>query len=71
MWVGGCVRVSVCLCVCLCMQDGAARMKGNIVKCHLLMTKDKSSEIHIDESIIKSSDCKKLLGIKIDLKLHF
>ena len=53
------------------MQDGTARMKRNIVKCHLLMTKDKSSEIHIDESIIKSSDCKKLLGIKIDLKLHF
>ena len=32
----------------------------------LIMTKDKSSEIHIGESIIKSSDCEKLLGIKID-----
>ena len=30
------------------------------------MTKDKSSEIHVGESIIKSSDCEKLLGIKID-----
>ena len=36
-----------------------------------LITKDKSSEIHIGESIIKCSDCGKLLGIKIDLKLHF
>ena len=36
-----------------------------------VITKDKSSEIHIGESIIKSSDCKKLLDIKIDLKLHF
>ena len=37
----------------------------------LIMTKDKSSEIHISESIIKSSDFEKLLGIKIDSKLHF
>ena len=36
-----------------------------------LITKDKSSEIHIGESIIKSSDCEKLLRIKIDSKLHF
>ena len=36
-----------------------------------VITKDKSSEIHICESIIKSSDCEKLLGIKIDSKLHF
>ena len=36
-----------------------------------VITKDKSSEIHIGESIIKSSDCEKLLDIKIDSKLHF
>ena len=35
------------------------------------ITKDKSSEIHIGESIIKSSDFEKLLGIKIYSKLHF
>ena len=35
------------------------------------MTRDKSSEIHIGESIVKSSDCEKVLGIKIDSKLHF
>ena len=37
----------------------------------LIMTKDKSSEIHIGEFIIKSSDCEKLLGINIDSKLTF
>ena len=35
------------------------------------MTKDKSSEIHIGESIVESSGFGKLLGIKIDLKLLF
>ena len=35
------------------------------------MTKDKSSEIHLGESIIKSCDCKKLLGIRIDSKRNF
>ena len=35
------------------------------------MTKDRSSEIDIGESIIKNSDCEKLQGIKVDLKLHF
>ena len=34
------------------------------------MTKDKSSEIHIGESIVKSSYCEKVLGIKTDSKLH-
>ena len=33
------------------------------------MTKDKSSKIHIGESIIKSSNCEKLLGSKFDSKL--
>ena len=35
------------------------------------MTKDNSSEIHVCESILKSSGCEKVLGIKIDSKLHF
>ena len=34
------------------------------------MNKDRSSEIHTSEAVI-SSDCQKLLGIKIDSKLHF
>ena len=35
------------------------------------MTKDKSSEIHIDESVVKSSCCKKVLGINIDSNFIF
>ena len=31
----------------------------------LIMSKDKSTEIHIGESIVKSSGCEKVLGIKI------
>ena len=30
---------------------------------NLIMTKDKFSEIHMEEFIIKSSDCEKLIGI--------
>ena len=45
-------------------------MKGNTNKCHLLLRKNKSPEIHIGEFIIKSSDCEKLLGIKVDSKIH-
>ena len=30
-----------------------------------------SNAITKDKSIIKSSDCEKMLGIKIDSKLHF
>ena len=37
----------------------------------LIMTNDKSSEVHIGESIVKSSGCEKVLRIKTDSKLHF
>ena len=37
----------------------------------LIMVKDKSSEIHRGESVIKGSGCEKVLGIKIDSKIHF
>ena len=47
------------------------QMKGSTDKCHLLLSKDESSEIHIGDSIIESSTCEKLLGIKIDSKLRF
>ena len=38
----------------------------------LIMTIDKFSEIHIGESIFKSSGsgCEKVLDIKVDSKLH-
>ena len=45
--------------------------KKNPDKYHLLMSKDKSSENHGREFIIKSSDCEKLVGIKIDPKVCF
>ena len=47
------------------------QIKENTDKCHLLMTKDESSETHIGKSIIKSSDIEKLLNIKINPKLYF
>ena len=62
------------------LQDAAAKLfkwfsdnqlRGNTDKCHLLLTKDESSEIHIGLSITESSICEKLLGIKIDSKLCF
>ena len=34
------------------------------------MGKDKSSEIHLGESIIKNSNYEKLISIKIDSKLN-
>ena len=37
----------------------------------LIMTKDKYSEIHIGEIIIKSGDCEKQLVVKINSELHF
>ena len=36
-----------------------------------MLSKDESSGIHIGDSIIESSTCEKLLGIKIDSKLRF
>ena len=41
------------------------QMKGNFDKCHLLLSKDESSEIHIGDSISESSTCEKV-AIKID-----
>ena len=37
----------------------------------LRLTRDKSSEIHIGESTIESSDSEQVLGIKIDSKLFY
>ena len=47
------------------------KMRGNTDKCHLLLSKDESSEIHIGDFIIECSTCEKLIGIKIDSKLRF
>ena len=64
----------------LYLQDGAAKLfkwfsenqtKGKTDMCHLLMSQDNYSEIHIGKFIIKNSGYEKLLRIKIDSKLHF
>ena len=47
------------------------QMKGNTDKCHLIVSTDEPIEIRVGASLIKSSTCEKLLGIKIDNKLNF
>ena len=46
-------------------------MKGNTDKCHLIVSTDEPIEIRVVESLIKSSTCKKLFGVKTDNKLNF
>ena len=46
-------------------------MKGNANKCDLTVSADEPKEIWVGESLIKSSTCEKLLGVKIDNKLNF
>ena len=55
------------------ISNGFLKIKRKETQLNVI-TKNKSSEIHISESIIKSSDWKKTLGIKliqdlIDLRL--
>ena len=45
--------------------------KGNPDKCHLLVSTNEKTKINIGEFSIESSDCEKLLGVKIDNKLTF
>ena len=62
-----------CLDVYMELQDfpnGFLKIKRKETQINVI-NKDKSSEIHISESIIKNSDCEKLLDIKIDSKLQF
>ena len=47
------------------------QMKPNPDKCHLLTSSSDKISISVDNYIIKSSKCKKLLGIKIDNGLNF
>ena len=46
-------------------------MKGNKDKCHLLLNNKERVTMKIGETEIKSSNCEKLLGIKINDKLTF
>lgn len=46
-------------------------MQGNSGKCHFVLSTNKSVEMQIGESLIKSTNYKKLFLIKIDFKLTF
>ena len=47
------------------------QMKVNHDKCHLLLSKQEEANIQIDNTTIKCSKSKKLLGIVLDNKLKF
>ena len=46
-------------------------MKENTDKCHFIVSFNDSSEFKIGNSLIKSGNCEKPLGVKIDTKLTF
>ena len=46
-------------------------MKGNTEKCHLITSTNNTPELKVGDSLIKTSTCEKLLGVKIDYKLTF
>ena len=46
-------------------------MKGNTDKCHFIIISNDSSEIKIGNSLIKRSNCEKLLAVMVDTKLTF
>ena len=47
------------------------QMKGNTDKCHLIMSINNTPELKVGDSLIKTSTCEKLLGVKINNKLTF
>ena len=47
------------------------QMQGNSGKCHVIISTIESAQIQIGESPIESTNCEKLLGVKIDSKLSF
>ena len=47
------------------------QMKGNTDKCHLIMSINNTPELKVGDSLIKTSTCENLLGVKIDYKLTF
>ena len=40
-------------------------MKGNTDKCHLIASTENATELQIGDSLIKTSSCEKLLGVKL------
>ena len=47
------------------------QMQGTVGKCHLILHNNKPVQIQIEESLIQSTNCEKLLGVKIYSKLSF
>ena len=47
------------------------QMKANQNKCNLTVSKNENISMHIGPFEIKNSNCKKLLGIKVDSMLNF
>ena len=45
--------------------------KGNPGKCYLIVITNLKINVNVGEFYIESSDCEKLLGVKIDTKLTF
>ena len=52
-----------------CFKDNL--FKGNPDKCHLLVSTNEKTKINMGEFSTENSDCDKLLGVKIDIKLTF
>ena len=47
------------------------QMKANQDKCHLIVSKNENISMHTGPFEIKSTNCEKLLGIKVDSRLNF
>ena len=47
------------------------RLKNSADKCHVLISTNKHVGIKIGDYTIDSSECEKLLGVKIDVSLNF
>ena len=47
------------------------QMKTNQDKCHLIVNKNENVSVHIVTFEIKNTNCKKLLGVKVDSRLKF
>ena len=46
-------------------------MKANKDKCHLIVSSNEHVSMKLDNIEIENSNCKRLLGVKIDSKLNF
>ena len=46
-------------------------MQGNSGNCHLILSTNEPAQIQNGESLIESTNCEKLLRVKMDSKLSF